>query len=342
MATKNSKLRTVLVLALSLLMIPIPAYAENGNGMNITKKWYSEIVSEMLAKNIISDTVGLDEPLTRGNMADILIATGEFSDNTYAVNPFTDLSVRDKEYTNIIRLYNSHVYVGSVDKNGNLVAQVNGSLTREQAATFVVRTFNLENITENLICKFKDEQDISDYAFNNVLICEKLNLITGYEDGTFKPQNNISKIEFLTILNKVLGYGLDSNVNMHDLETTFYDKYESSEVVLNVGTDMQKSKLNLEFENKSVFEYSYGLEFQIERLEEGRWIVVPFAKGKDKDDPLFIIKPNESRSETVFLKDYYKELDNGTYRIIYVLNKSIYGTRETLFNKEFCTAEFKV
>ena len=63
---------------------------------------------------------------------------------------------------------------------------------------------------------------------------------------------------------------------------------------------------------------------------------------KDKDDPLFIIKSNESRRETVFLEDYYKELDNGTYRIIYVLNKNIYGTRKTLFNVEFCTAEFKI
>ena len=37
----------------------------------------------MFARGIISDTVGLEEPLTRGNMAEILIATGKFSDNTY-------------------------------------------------------------------------------------------------------------------------------------------------------------------------------------------------------------------------------------------------------------------
>ena len=341
MTFNKSKLRKVLVLALSLFMIPTSVHAENGNGTDITTKWYSEIVSDMFARGIILDTVGLEEPLTRGNMAEILIATGKFSNNTYAVNPFTDLSVRDKEYANIIRLYNSHVYAGAVDQNENLIAQVNGLLTREQAATFIVRMFNLESETEHLICEFKDGQDISKYAFNNILICEDLNLIAGYEDGTFKPQNNISKIEFLTILNKVLRYGLDSNVNMSDLETTFYDKYESSGIVLNVDTDIHNSKLDLEFENKTAFEYSYG-EFQIEKLEKGRWIVVPFDMEKDKDDPLFIIKSNESRRETVFLEDSYKELDNGTYRIIYVLNKNIYGTRKTLFNVEFCTAEFKI
>ena len=338
----NEKSRKVLVLVLSLLMIPTPVYAENGSSMEITTKWYSEIVSDMLAKGIISDTAGLEEPLTRGNMADILIATGKFSDNSYAVNPFSDLSTRGKEYYNIMRLYNSHVFVGSVDQNGNLVAQANGLLTREQAAAFIVRAFNLEGTTENLICNFKDKQDISEYALENILICEKLNLILGYEDGTFKPQNNISKIEFLTILNKLFEYGLDSNVNMQNLETTFYDKYKSSAVVLNVDLDIKKFKLNLEFENKSDFVYSYGIEFQIEKLEEGKWIVVPFEKRKDIDDPAFLINPNAKKTDTVFLEDYYNELDNGTYRIVYALDKEIYSIRKTFCDVEFCAAEFEI
>ena len=159
--------------------------------------------------------------------------------------------------------------------------------------------------------------------------------------STFKPQNNISKIEFLTILNKVLRYGLDSNVNMSNLETTFYDKYESSGIVLNVDTDIHNSKLDLEFENKTAFVYSYG-EFQIEKLEGGRWIVVPFEKGIDIDDSASIIKPNDKTVETVFLEDYYNELDNGTYRIVYVLDKQIYSIRKTFFNVEFCAAEFEI
>ncbi len=338
----NEKSRKVLVLVLSLLMIPTPVYAENGNGMEITTKWYSEIVSDMLAKGVISDTAGLEEPLTRGNMADILVATGKFSDNSYAVNPFSDLSTRGKEYYNIMRLYNSHVFVGSVDQNGNLVAQANGLLTREQAAAFIVRAFNLEGTTENLICNFKDKQDISEYALKNILICEKLNLISGYEDGTFKPQNNISKIEFLTILNKVFEYGLDSNVNMQNLETTFYDKYKSSAVVLNADLDIKKFKLNLEFENKSDFVYSYGMEFQMEKLEEGKWIVVPFEKRKDIDDSAFLINPNAKKTDTVFLEDYYNELDNGTYRIVYALDKQIYSIRKTFCDVEFCAAEFEI
>ena len=338
----NEKSRKVLILVLSLLMIPTPVYAENGSDTEITTKWYSEIVSDMLAKGVISDTAGLEEPLTRGNMADILIATGKFSDNSYAVNPFSDLSTRGKEYYNIMRLYNSHVFVGSVDQNGDLVAQANGLLTREQAAAFIVRAFNLEGTTENLICNFKDKQDISEYALGNILICEKLNLISGYEDGTFKPQNNISKIEFLTILNKVFEYGLDSNVNMQNLETTFYDKYKSSAVVLNADINIKRFKLNLEFENKSDFVYSYGMEFQMEKLEEGKWIVVPFEKRKDIDDSAFLINPNAKKTDTVFLEDYYNELDNGTYRIVYALDKQIYSIRKTFCDVEFCAAEFEI
>lgn len=47
-------------------MIPTQVHAENGSGTDITTKWYSEIVSDMFARGIISDTVGLEEPLTRG------------------------------------------------------------------------------------------------------------------------------------------------------------------------------------------------------------------------------------------------------------------------------------
>ena len=131
MTFNKNKLRKVLVLALSLFMIPTQVHAENGSGTDITTKWYSEIVSDMFARGIISDTVGLEEPLTRGNMAEILIATGKFSDNTYAVNPFTDLSVRDKEYANIIRLYNSHVYL--VDNDGKFIGLGGKSVTLKRA-----------------------------------------------------------------------------------------------------------------------------------------------------------------------------------------------------------------
>ena len=57
MTYNTSKLRKVLVLALSLFMIPTSVHAENGNGTDITTKWYSEIVSDMFARGIISDTV---------------------------------------------------------------------------------------------------------------------------------------------------------------------------------------------------------------------------------------------------------------------------------------------
>ena len=137
-------------------------------------------------------------------------------------------------------------------------------------------------------------------------------------------------------------YGLDSNVNMQNLETTFYDKYKSSAVVLNADINIKRFKLNLEFENKSDFVYSYGMEFQIEKLEEGKWIVVPFEKRKDIDDSAFLINPNAKKTDTVYLEDYYNELDNGTYRIVYALDKQIYSIRKTFCDVEFCAAEFEI
>ena len=41
-------------------------------------------------------------------------------------------------------------------------------------------------------------------------------------------------------------------------------------------------------------------------------------------------------------EDYYNELDNGTYRIVYALDKQIYSIRKTFCDVEFCAAEFEI
>ena len=63
---------------------------------------------------------------------------------------------------------------------------------------------------------------------------------------------------------------------------------------------------------------------------------------RDIDDSASIIKPNDKGRATVYLEDYYNELDNGTYRIVYALGKQIYSIRKAFYDVEFCAAEFEI
>ena len=37
---------------------------------------------------------------------------------------------------------------------------------------------------------------------NDICILTEMGIVSGYDDGTFKPQNNVSKTEFLAMLYK--------------------------------------------------------------------------------------------------------------------------------------------
>ncbi len=76
------------------------------------------------------------------------------------------------------------------------------SLSRAEFATLTYRFTNRGKADiEN---PFADIDD-SHWAYSEILALYKSGLIDGYEDGTFKPENNITRAEVMTVINKLLG-----------------------------------------------------------------------------------------------------------------------------------------
>ena len=86
---------------------------------------------------------------------------------------------------------------------GGKVFRVNQQITREEMATVLMRGFNLD-LQQDIIVEFIDKDEISDWAYNYVEIGIENNIITGYPDKTFKPQNNITRAEAFTMICKLL------------------------------------------------------------------------------------------------------------------------------------------
>lgn len=82
----------------------------------------------------------------------------------------------------------------------------NKSLTRAELAKMLVYTKGLDNYakTYELKSDFKDVK--GHWAESYIAVATELGILKGYEDGTFKPDKEVSYAEVVTILIRMLGY----------------------------------------------------------------------------------------------------------------------------------------
>jgi hypothetical protein len=112
----------------------------------------------------------------------------------------------------------------------------NNPITRAEFATLVVRFYETSNTSASIF------SDVPTTHWANVYIAaaDQRGWVTGYGDGTFRPNNNITRAEVVTLMNRVLdrvpnpsniSTALAGRVLYNDLENThwaFYDIMEAS------------------------------------------------------------------------------------------------------------------
>ncbi|NDI35683.1 S-layer homology domain-containing protein [Chengkuizengella sediminis] len=89
---------------------------------------------------------------------------------------------------------------GLLNGYGEGVYKPNQTLTRSEAAAFVNRAFEHEETTE---VNFPDVES-SDWFYNDVSKALAAGFMTGYEDGTFKPDQNITRQELAVMIFRLL------------------------------------------------------------------------------------------------------------------------------------------
>lgn len=76
------------------------------------------------------------------------------------------------------------------------------SLTRAEFAALVFRFTEIDDSKTKYV--FSDLEG-THWAYDEIMALCDAGLMEGYEDGTFKPENNISRAEVMTVVNKILG-----------------------------------------------------------------------------------------------------------------------------------------
>ena len=143
--------------------------------------------------------------LTRGECAEMIMKIS----NLPEIQNWVDYSFIDSQISWANKSIANARYYGFITGKDDNLYYPNNNITREEFAAIIDRTFNLAVSVNFLKTEFKDlEKDR--WSYNSIAILSENNVITGYEDGTFKPTSFITRAETAAILSKLLGYGINT------------------------------------------------------------------------------------------------------------------------------------
>lgn len=170
------------------------------------KHWARTAVNYLYQRDIVSGVsktkFGATSKVTRGQ-AVTMIWRAVGSPEPKGKNTFTDVKSSDYYMKAVVWAEEN----GIVSGTGNKKFSPNANITREQlvAIMYKLAQFQGLDVSEKAsLSSFKDAGKIAKYAQEAVKWALAAGLVSGYEDGTFRPQGNATRAEYAQILYKYL------------------------------------------------------------------------------------------------------------------------------------------
>ncbi len=126
---------------------------------------------------------------------------------------FKDVNESTDEGKSIYKL----VDAGVINGNGDGTFTPQNGITRAEFCKMINLVYNYTEKDQVLFTDVK----ASDWYYEQVLIAKKAGYIKGYEDGTFRGDNNITRQEFCTIITRI------NNLKVNGTAPTIADEVES-------------------------------------------------------------------------------------------------------------------
>ncbi len=216
---KKSKVISVIILLL-MMFSTVTANADTtiqivGNGNTVSfndlngYSWASEAISSFTSRGIIGgDGNGKFNPankVTREQFAKMLVLTFNAPLKNTTAPTFSDVPI--SRWSNTYVETSKDFLTGYSNPFGGTPAfHPAETATREDIAVALVRMMGLTDKdaqdVNSASYKFSDASSISASLLGYVSIAAERNLISGYSDGTFRPQQGISKAEAVVLLNR--------------------------------------------------------------------------------------------------------------------------------------------
>ncbi len=177
-----------------------PSFSDMGLG-----HWAYKYINELSAKGILNGyndgSFKPDNNVTREEFVKIVIvATGLYDEET--VCSFDDIGEADWFYQYVASAFDKGIISGVDDA----LFGVGEAISRQDVAVIIARIISYlkDEALPQSEAEFADSELVSDYATESIGYLSGIGILNGYEDGSFRPQNALSRAEAATIISKLL------------------------------------------------------------------------------------------------------------------------------------------
>ena len=208
--TKRLTIVTVLCMSLAIVVAAGPARATL---VDMVGHWAGGIVSALESKGIINgDELGRfnpDAPLTRAQMAKLVVAglRREADAKLLAGSP--------SRFSDVPSWHWAKGYIESLAESGVTDGYPDGRfgpsdlVTRAQMAQFLVRAAGLADearLRRLEVTTYRDDRALPDWARGAVVVARDYGLMAGFEDGTFQPDQPVTRAQGSVALARLMEY----------------------------------------------------------------------------------------------------------------------------------------
>ena len=202
------------MMALALVLGIFPTGQVSAAGF-VDVKQYQEEITYLTGKQIITGypdgTFKPNQNLTRLQAVTMILREKGITDFT-APNPgFTDIKPNNHGYDRVAKAVELGFISGKTDKNGKKYFDAGAPLTRGQMAKILVEGYQLPKTKDIRFTDVPATNGFKDYI--SVLASE--NITTGYLDGSFGPNNKLSRQHFAAFMARMLDKKFKPAANMY-------------------------------------------------------------------------------------------------------------------------------
>ena len=187
-----------LSLALSVPVLPTPSAS--------AADWLTPYLDKMVSWDVVkgdgNGNYNTGNVITRAEF--VAMMNRAYGYNDLGTMPFTDVTPWDWFYEDINKAYTAGIFQGTSDTTAEPYAPI----TREQAITLLARTMRMDEIPGEII-DFTDGRQFSSWSRGYVKAAIRAGIINGYEDGSCRPMQNLTRGEAI----KMMCVGIGSLIN---------------------------------------------------------------------------------------------------------------------------------
>ena len=181
-----------------------------------TTHWAYQYIQEMTDRGVLNgyneNEFGPDDSITRGQFATIMCRAAQLDAPYINSTSYEDVHT-DDWFAPYVE--SAKYYLSGYISDGKKYYKPNENAVREDIAVALVKLKGYSTTDyneEELKAKFTDWQSISQDARKYIYSAIKNNLISGYEDNTFRGQASITRAEAATLFYRAYQFGNDNKI----------------------------------------------------------------------------------------------------------------------------------